>query len=345
VSVANGRIYTTGIVDGNGYLFSLDRDGRLKWKTSYGPEWTKNYVGARTTPTVDGDRVYVMSGRGRVACFSAEDGAERWAVDTQKEFGQRAIRWGHAESVLIHGNLAVCTPGGEKALMVALDKMTGKTVWTCSGLDDKAAYCSPLLIDDGERRLITTATAKHIVGIDIRNGDLLWKYPYENQWQAHANTPLYHDGGIYVTSGYDKGGIMLRLSPDGKKVTLAWQDETLDNHHGGAVVVDGYIYGSSWKGNRDGNWVCLDWETGEVKYDTPWENKGQIVFAEGMLYCYTEKSGMVGLVKATPDGFKPVGSFQVTEGTNQHWAHPAIAEGVLYIRHGDTLLAYDIKAD
>lgn len=343
VAVAGGTIYTTGMFDEDGYVTALDLDGQPKWKTKYGPEWTRNFKGARSTPTVEGDRLYVMSGAGAVACCSTGDGKTVWTVDTKERFGARDIRWGQAESVLLVGDLVICTPGGEKVTVAALDKGTGKTVWTCSVADDKAGYCSPIHVSDGPRDLIVTVTSAHIVGIAPRDGALLWKHPYENQWQAHPNSPMYYEGGIYVTSGYDAEGVMLRLSPDGGSVKRAWTDTTLDTHHGGVVAVDGFIYGSSWKGNSDGRWVCLDWATGKVRYETQWENKGPILYADGMLYCYTEKSGMVGLATATPDRFEIEGSFEVTQGDGQHWAHPSIADGRLYVRHGDVLMAYDVR--
>jgi outer membrane protein assembly factor BamB len=137
---------------------------------------------------------------------------------------------------------------------------------------------------------------------------------------------------------------MYELSADGGKITRKWVDEMLDNHHGGVVEVDGYIYGANWKGNPDGDWICLDWETGKVMYETEWIGKGSITYADGMLYCYEEKQGTVGLAKATPEKFEIISSFKVPMGTEQHWAHPVILDGVLYIRHGDALMAYDIKA-
>jgi outer membrane protein assembly factor BamB len=342
-AVTGDTIYTTGMFDGHGYVIALDLDGKLKWKVKYGPEWTSNFPAARTTPTIDGDSLYVMSGLGKIVCFSATDGKQIWAVDTVDTFGAKDITWGIAESVLIHGNLAICTPGGKDASLVALDKKTGRTIWRTEGLSDKSAYCSPIVIRKGKKHLVVTMTDSHIVGVGAVDGKPLWKHPYKGPYQAHINSPLYYQGQVYATSGYDAGGVMLGLSADGTEAKVLWTDKTLDVHHGGAVLVDGFIYGSNWQSNRDGTWVCLDWKTGEVKYDTRWVNKGQIIYADGMLYCYAEKGGDVALVKASPDEFKVVSSFKITQGNGYHWAHPAIAGGRLYIRHGDALMAYDIK--
>ena len=138
---------------------------------------------------------------------------------------------------------------------------------------------------------------------------------------------------------------MLNLSEDGQSVDIAWISSVLDVHHGGVVKIGNHIYGSNWIDNRMGNWVCLDWETGEVKYETEWINKGSVIAAEGNLYCYEEKTGNIALVKATPEKFDIISSFKVPLGTGPHWSHPLIKDGVLYIRHMDALMAYDIKAN
>lgn len=189
-------------------------------------------------------------------------------------------------------------------------------------------------------------TDNFIIGVDAADGNILWQYDcklYQGQPKAiNPNTPTYCDGYIYVTSGYGKGGAKLKLSEDGSEVVAQeWANLTLDCHHGGVVLVDGYIYGSNMKGT----WVCLDWDNGEIKYESKGVGKGSITYAEGMLYCYGEKDGTVALVKASPQDFAVVSSFKISQGTGQHWAHPVISNGRLYIRHGDTLMAYGIKAE
>lgn len=349
VSIADGLIYTTGTKDGEGILFAYDLQGNPKWQESYGPEWTKSHPSARSTPTVDQGHVYVISGKGAVACFDAKTGEKQWVVDAFNNFKGKYAMWGFAESPLIVEDLVICTPGGETATMVALDKKTGETVWASKSIGETSSYCSPILIKRGNRNLITTMTQGSIVGVDAADGEILWQYDcklYQGRARAvNPNTPIYHDGYIYVTSGYDMGGAKLKLSEDGSSVvSQEWQDSTLDSHHGGVVLVDGYIYGTNWRGNPSGNWVCLDWETGKVMYETEWIGKGSIAYADGMLYCYEEKQGTVGLVKATPEKFDIISSFKVPKGTGNHWAHPVICDGRLYIRHGDALMVYDIRA-
>ncbi|MHC4597123.1 MAG: outer membrane protein assembly factor BamB family protein, partial [Planctomycetota bacterium] len=279
VSVADSLLYTTGMVGREGILFAYDLQGNLKWKKSYGAEWRGSSPGVRTTPTVDQDRVYVMSGNGRVVCFDAKTGEEKWAVDTLKRFDGKNIRWGISESVLIDRNNLICTPGGQDATIVALDKMTGETVWNSS----------LILVERGGNRLVATMTEDSVVGVNADTGKVLWLDKFEEYQEEPKDinpvTPVYRDGCVYATSGYDNGGAMLELSPDGTKVSRKWVDTTLDCHHGGVVIVDGYIYGANWKNNRDGNWVCLDWDSGKVMYEKEWICKGSITYADGMLYC------------------------------------------------------------
>ena len=343
MSIANGAIYTTGLIDGQETMFALDLKGKLKWKAAYGPGFSKFPPSTRTTPTVDGEYLYVMSSMGKAVCVKASDGKEKWSVDTAEKFGGKNLRWGIAESILIVDDKAICTPGGPGATMVALDKLTGKTIWRTKSLSDISAYCSPILIKDAKKNLIVTMTGENVIGVSPASGKVLWKYPYRGRCQAHAVSPTYSDGQIFITSGYGDGAVMLKLSPDGKSVKVAWKDKDYDTHHGGVILVDGNVYGTTWNGNSTGNWICADWKTGKIKFNTSWKCKGSMVFAEGMLYCYEEKGGTIGLVKASPDGFKVISSFKVTEGEGKHWAHPVVSGGVLYVRHGSALMAYDVK--
>ncbi|MBE0535852.1 MAG: PQQ-binding-like beta-propeller repeat protein [Phycisphaerae bacterium] len=346
VVVADGTIYTTGMDRSGGTLFAYDMNGKPKWKKAYGTEWRRSMPGVRGTPTIDGKNLYLISGVGQVFCFDAANGDQKWSVDAFEKFDGKYGTWGIAESPLIDGDNVICTPGGSKATVAALNKKTGETVWTCLVEGERSSYCTPILVERGPNRLIVTMTDNYILGIDARTGKLLWKDSLEAQFghnkQINPVSPLYHDGAIYATSGYDDGGAMLVLSADGTSVTRKWVDATLDCHHGGVVLVDGHIYGANWKDNGDGSWCCLEWDTGKVMYETHWNCKGSITYADGMLYCYEEKSGNVALVKVTPKGFDVVSSFEVKQGDGKHWAYPVVCGGRLYIRHGDALMAYDI---
>jgi outer membrane protein assembly factor BamB len=348
VAVADGLVYTTGMLDGEGFLFAYDLSGNLKWKESYGPEWTGSYRGTRTTPTVHADRIYMFSGTGVMACFGAKSGKKIWDVDTLKKFDGKNIRWGMSCSPLIDGNKVYCTPGGKKGTMVALDKMTGKTIWATTGLNELSAYCSPILIERGGRRLLITMIQESVICVSADDGRLIWREPYEAPSDTNTLTPIYHDGCLYVTNVVNRGitnaGTMFELSEDGTFVKKKWNDHTLDCQHGGVILLDGYLYGSNWYDNTRGDWICLDWDTGQVVYKATWNGyKGSIIYADGMFYCYDEE-GNVGVVKASPEGFDIVSTFAITQGSGKHWAHPAISDGRLYIRHGEVLMAYDISS-
>lgn len=341
IAIADGTVYTCGMIDKEGTLFAFDQSGNVKYKVNYGPEWTKsgNYPGARTTPTIDGDRLYLMSGQGRIACYNAKTGDPVWHVDTFDQFGGKNIRWGVSESVLIDGEKAICTPGGKDATVVALNKTTGETIWTSKGLSELSAYCSPMVVDRGPNRVILTMVEKSIAGLDAGTGKVYWTVPHKVSYDIQAVSPLYMDGVMFVTNGYRKGSHGFALSPDGTSIEKKWSEKSLDVHHGGVVLVDGNIHGASARGQ----WICLELGSGKVKFSDKLVGKGSVIYADGMLYGYGEK-GQAGLIKITPDGYELVSSFRVKKGGGPHWAHPAISDGRLYLRHGQALMCYDIKA-
>ncbi|MFC2103906.1 PQQ-binding-like beta-propeller repeat protein [Bacteroidota bacterium] len=353
VSIGHNTIYLTGTKDTLDEVIALDMQGNLKWRTSYGRTWMYSYPEARCTPTIDNDKIYVTSGYGDVACLDAISGEIIWKINATEKYEANLNIWGIAESPLIIDDKVIFTPVGEKTTMVALDKLTGKEVWACETIHDSTAYVSPIVFNYAEKDIIVNITSCHVVGVNAQNGELLWKYRYYDLNPVHWHdvapiinciTPLYNDGHIYVTSGYNHVGAMFKISPDASAIELMWTDTTLDTHHGGVVHLDGYIYGSNWKNNREGNWCCIDWKTGKKQYETEWETKGSIIYADGMLYCYDEKSGNLALVKATPEEFKIVSSFKIPLGNGPYWSHPVIHNGILYVRHGKALMAYSISA-
>ena len=346
ITVAGGKIFITGIEGNEGYLHALDLKGNRIWKTHYGPEHQNGFPGARTTPTVDGDSVYLMTSLGKLACYDAASGEERWSVDTVERFGggktseELIPAFGIAEAVLIDGGLAICTPGGNKAALVGVDKTSGKTVWTTEGLDDKSGYCSARIFDNGKHRQLITLTSQSLLGLDPQSGEIFWRHDYPAKYGIHAISPVYHQNYIYVSDGYNQGGRMVELAEDGRSVTQRWAEESFDVHHGGVIQHGGYLYGA----NSGGAWMCLDIATGEVKKSIEGVGKGSAIYADGMLYGYGE-SGKLGLFKADPASLEMVSSFEIGKGSGRHWAHPVISDGVLYVRHGDVLMAFDIKKE
>jgi outer membrane protein assembly factor BamB len=281
-----------------------------------------------------------MSGMGRIACHNARTGDHIWHIDTLRKFSGKNLRWGIAESVLIEGEKVICTPGGPGASVVALNKLNGQTIWTSKGLGEASGYCSPVAINVGSKRVVLTLLKQSVAGIDINNGKVLWTHPHKVRYDINAVTPAYANGLIYVSNGYSQGGHMFELAPDGTSIKKKWSEKSLDVHHGGVVLVDGAIHGAS---NR-GKWTCLDPATGRVKFSSDkLVGKGSVIYVEGLMYGYGEKGGDVGLIKINPDGYEMVSSFKITKGSAEHWAHPAISDGRLYIRHGDVLMCYDIK--
>lgn len=349
VTVANNTIYTTAKNDKNDNLIALSLDGKEKWRTDVGAAWNKSFDHSRTSPTVENNRVYTISGLGHITCTDANTGKVIWTIDGYTKFEGECGTWGVCESPLIVDNKVIYTPGGNKTTMVALDKMTGEVVWQSKSLEDKTGYVSPIVVEWAGKQVIINNIATYIFGVDAANGDILWKFNYAEVdppnmgADINTNTPLFKNGEVFVTSGYNHTAVMLKLAEDGNSAELKWKNDTLDVHHGGVVEIDGFIYGSNWHNNRMGNWICMDWKTGNVIYNTEWENKGAIISDADMLYCYDEKKGNMALVPANGSSFDIKGQLKIEKGTGPHWAHPVIENGVLYVRHGDALMAYNIK--
>ena len=355
-AVSDGKtVFVTGMKGQSDYLTALDLSGKILWQTEFGPSWTGSFPESRCTPTVEGDYVYVLSGKGVIACINAKDGKIRWSYDAKEKFEGSCGDWGVCESLLIEGDKLFYSPAGKKTTMVALNKNTGETIWMTESLDDISAYVSPRLIHYGNKNIVVNVLNDHLIGVDADKGKILWKFDYGKLspeeglkiWPGapHTNTitPLFSEGMLYITGGYNHVGVMFRLAEDASSIEMAWTDTTLDCHHGGVVLVNGNIYGSNWFDNARGNWCSIDWKTGIMNYQEKWFTKGSVIYADGMLYFYEEKNGNLGLVKPGPDKFEVLSSFKVSLGKGPHWAHPSIKNGVLYIRHGEALMAYDIR--
>lgn len=336
---ANGKIYLSAAIANVGYIFALNQDGKLEWKSTYGEEWVENYPGTRATPTIAGDLLYIYSGNGVITCMNSNDGTIKWKKDVIKDFSGQNITWGVTETLVVDGEKIFVTAGGSTNNIIALNRMNGQLIWTSKGVGEKPAYCTPLLVKLSSRKLLVTMTEKHIVGLDAENGTLLWSYNHVNEWAVHANTPIFYNNSLFCFSGYGQGGVKLDLNSDGSQVTKGWFSKKLDSRMGGAVVIDGYIYCS---GDNTRDWQCTDWKTGEQKYASQAIAKGNIISADGLLFCYSEK-GELALVPATPTGFSITGKTKVELGSSQHWAHMVINNGRLFVRHGKSLIAYKIK--
>jgi len=337
-AIANGKLYITGLADDHLVLFVFDLQGKVLTQKKLGKEWVKDYIGPRSTVCVNDGKLYIYSGLGSLQCLDEATLNPVWSKELFTDFDGANIQWGVCESPLIVGEKIFMTPGGAKNNMVALNKNTGALIWSSSGEGQPSAYCSPLFIGDRSVPMVVTSTADCIIAFHADTGEKLWSHPRTNRWKVHPNTPLYHNDMVFSSTGYGEGAVMLRLTNGGKSIEQVWKNAEFDTQLGGAVRIGNYIYAS---GHNSNNWFCVDWNTGEIKYKVRDIGRSNIILADGMFYCYSER-GIVYLVKPNPDKFELVSSFNVTLGTDQHWAHPVIHNGVLYIRHGDALMAYQI---
>ena len=336
--ITRDRIFVNGELDTVSYLFALSRSGEILWKTAIGKEWTLNYPGSRSTPTVVDSLIYVTAGMGAVACINARTGKMKWSADLQKDFHGRLIGFGFSESVPVNGDLVYCSPGGADTNVVALDRFSGKIRWISKGMGEETSYCSPLLIRLPGKEILVTFSKSHLLGIDAGTGALLWSHKQNSQGDVHANTPWFEDGFIYYIAGDGNGSVKLELAADGLGITEIWRNKACDDLMGGFIKLDGYIYTASY-GTRQ--WYIQDANTGAL-VDSVRFDKGTTNYADGLLYLYNEK-GQVGLFKPAGPKMDLVSSFKVTRGTKAHYAHPVINQGILYIRHGKSLLAYNIR--
>ncbi|MBF0545501.1 MAG: PQQ-like beta-propeller repeat protein [Candidatus Riflebacteria bacterium] len=352
--IVKEKIYLTGAKDGSEFVSCLDIQGKRLWRTEYASAWKLTYPGARTTPTFADGRLFAVSADGVAACVDSESGKLIWKVNAWEKYQGKSGRWGIAESPLVVDGKMICTPTGELTTMIALNAADGALAWKSPSLNDTGAYVSPALLEYNSKKQIIGVAGKFIFGVDPQNGQIIWSFDFletsvdnnadSGAWRTNCNTPVCKNDMIFVTGGNNHCGVLLQLNKDATGVNLLWKSGLLDNHHGHVVLVDGYLYGSNWISNSSGNWVCLDWKTGKKMYEKEWQTKGSIIYDDGMLYCYEEKHGNLALVKATPDGFNVISSFIIELGSEMHWAHPVISGGLLYIRHGNALIAYDIRA-
>lgn len=343
-------VFVTGMIDTLDYLSCITPEGQIKWKVPYGRSWTQSFPETRGSATVENERVYVISGTGQLVCLNVADGSVRWKVNVDRDYHSEWHIWGVSESPLIVDNMVICSPGGKTTSIVAFDKMTGKLVWQSESVGGQRTYASPILYEYKNFRYILAATGTHLIALEPATGKVVWTFKYWDgaKWDQPgliwANTPTFKGRDIFLSMGYDYRNVMLEMSEDGTSVKEKWSNMVLDNHHHGLIELDGYIYGSNWISNSKGKWVCLDWNSGEAKYETDWLTKGALVYADGLFYILEEKSGTVALIKPDPSKFEVISSFKLQGGSGPFWSHPFIANGKLYLRHGEVLFVYNIKA-
>jgi outer membrane protein assembly factor BamB len=339
-AIANERLYLTGLIYDELFLYVFDLCGKLLAKKHIDKERIAAYPGPRSTICVNDGKLYLYTAFGMLHCLNETTLETVWTKSLFSDFDGKDIMWGVNESPLIVGEKIFMTPGGVKHNVVALNKHTGELIWSSPGMGTPSSYCSPQFIEGYAVPMMVTNTLEHIIALNANTGEMLWAHPQTNQQNIHPNTPLYSDGMILSTTGYGGGTVMLRLINDGKTVKEVWKNSEMDCQMGGIVKVGNYVYAT---GHKNKNWFCVDWNTGKTMYKDRSLAGSNVIYADGMLYLYSDR-GKMHLVKPNPDQLELVSSFDVTLGTDQHWAHPVIHSGVLYIRHGNALMAYKIKA-
>ncbi len=353
-SVAAGRIYGMSYRGGDEVVWALDeKDGSEKWVAKIGPAshdiGSPGSEGPRCTPTVDGDLLYALGTQGDLVCLKTADGSEVWRKNFKKDFGGHFMaRWAYCESPLVDGDKLVCTPGGKDNTVVALNKKTGELVWKASVPDGNGAgYASPIAIDAAGHKQYVHFLEGGLVGIDAETGKVLWRSAKGANRVANCATPIFSDDSVFAASAYGGGGALVKLTKDddGVKATEVYATPKMQNHHGGVILSNGYLFGAN--GGNEGGWlICLDFKTGAVQWDEregKHAPKGAIAMADGRLY-YRHENGTMTLLEPNPKEYVEHGRFEQPDRSRANaWSHPVIANGKLYLRDQDVLLCYDIK--
>jgi outer membrane protein assembly factor BamB len=345
-SITNDKVFINGEEDSISYLYAFDLKGKLLWKSSNGREFmgqgfSSTYPGARSTPTIVENLVYASSGKGRIACYEADSGKEKWVVDMVKDLGGYENEFGYSESLVVDDNNVYCFPGGSVTNICALNRYTGKTVWSSKALGDTTSFCSPILINLSNIKILVTFSRHYLVGLDTKNGDLLWSYKLEGfKYDGeHCNTPIYDNGFIYNVSAEEEGNgtVKLELSSDGKSIKEIWRNNKIKNDFGGFLKIDNKLFMTTER-----NWLkSIELSNGNV-VDSIKMNNGSLIFADNKFICYG-RNGEVNLINYEQNKFEVTGKLKIEKGTKHHFSHPVLANGVMYIRHGNALIAYRIK--
>jgi outer membrane protein assembly factor BamB len=336
--VTHDALFVTGATDSTAYLYSFDLKGKLRWKVAYGDEWAVNFPGSRSAPTVVDNMVYVSTGKGEIACFNREDGRKVWSTNLFSALHGKNTQFGYTEGLLVKDQMIYCSPGGADTNVVALNRMTGEMIWKCKGVGEVSAFCSPNIIHQGRHNILLTFSQLTMLGIDADNGKLLFTHKQDTACNVLSNTPIFDNGFLYYVVGDGNHTVKLKLADDGESVKEVWRCLPFDNIMGGVVKIGNQLIAT---GHRKQELMTLDMNSGIVTQQLK-IGRGATIDADGMVYLYDEK-GNVHLVDPNGTELKEVSTFKVTRGTKEHFSHPVIGNGNLYIRHGKCLMAYNIS--
>jgi outer membrane protein assembly factor BamB len=338
-AVVGSRLYTQGQQGEQQFVLALDvNTGKQLWKTPSGRSFREERGnGPRGTPTIDGTRLYALAADGMLLCLEIGTGKRIWGYRIGEKFGGSVPEWGYTESPLIEGDRIIVTPGGRGASVVALNKATGDLLWKSQ--DDAAAYSSAVPFAAGGTRGLAILTASAAIGLDMKNGALLWRYPKVANRVANIATPIVYDGYVFVSTDYGTGCALLKLTPAGGsvKATEVYFNKDMRNHYTTSVLVGEHVYGFS-----SAILTAMNFMTGKVAWRDRSVGKGNCIYADERLYCLGE-AGAVGLIDPTPAGYKEVSRFEIPRGSNPTWTPPVIADGKLYLREQDNLYCYNVK--
>jgi outer membrane protein assembly factor BamB len=336
-AASQGRLFTLGARGGNEYVIAYDiASGKRLWETSHGTRFSNDRGdGPRATPTIDGDRVYAFGASGDLSVLDAATGKVHWTVNVLRQYRGSNIQWGLSESPLVLADRILVNAGGT---IVALNKTDGKSIWTTQG--DQAGYSSAVAHKIGDVTEAVYFTSDRVIGVDVSSGRQLWSYGQVANRVANIATPIVRGNRVFVSSDYGTGSALLELSAAGNRVSAreVYFTRQMKNHHGGVVLVDGYLYGYD-----DSILTCLEFATGKRMWRDRSVGKGSVAFADGHLYIQSENN-VVGLAEATPSGYVEKGRFQIPDKGLPSWAHPVISGARLYVRNQDYVAVYDIKA-
>ena len=335
-SISDGKLYTMGLRGDREFVVAFDiATGKEAWASPHGSAFRNDRGdGPRGTPTIDGDRVYALGGNGDLSALDARTGKLAWSKNVLREFGGSNITWGISESPLVLGNKVLVNAGGPGASIVALKKTDGSVIWKSQS--DEAGYSSAVPVEINGGTQVVFFTAKRAVGLDERDGRLLWEYQRPANDTANAATPIVRANRIFISSDYGTGGGVVEIKPDNKAQEIYFTKD-MRNHHSSSVLIGDYLYGFSGS-----ILTAMKFDTGEIAWRDRSVGKGSLVYADGNLYCLSE-NGVVGLVEATAAGYKEKGRFRIEQGSLPTWAHPVVAGGRLYLRDQDTIYAYDVR--
>ena len=348
LAVSRGRVLTLIHRDGKQTVVALDAlSGESVWQTPIAPEYRNGMGnGPRGTPAISGEQVFVFTGEGILAALDFRSGNLLWSHNVVKELGGKEAEYGMACSPLVVGEQVIVTAGAPKATLVAYDTKSGKQAWT-AGTSEPAGYSSPTLLNVGGRSQVVAFTGGSALGVVPASGAVLWRYPFETNYECNIVTPLEIKGQVFLSAGENHGSVLLSLKPqgDGFKTSEVWSSfgtkSVLRNEWQTSVLWDGFLYGMDNVGGAGPitHLTCINAATGERKWQQARFGKGNLIAADGKLFMTTMKGELV-VARISSDEYQELGRAELLGSTRQA---PALAMGRLYLRDDREVVCVDVR--